>query len=202
MQHSFSRVEMPTGFDQFIATPHEDFRRAPALRRALAVHFNLKTVGCIHNNRVAVKALDYLVKPVSEARFAATIRRLLKRLRSTTPATGDERIIVATARGAVVLNVTDIDWIEAAGNYAQLRTGARSYILRESLQVLEERLHQHGFIRAHRSALARLDGVRELERDREGMLVAVLHCGARITISRRRSAAFASALREKHLPGK
>src|SRR5215470_747448 len=141
------------------------------------------------------EALDYLVKPVSEARFAATMKRLMKRLRSSATATRDENIVVTTSRGASVLNVGEIDWIEAAGNYAQLWVGQRSYFLRESLQLLEGRVGRHGFIRAHRRALVRLDGVRELTRDRSGALVAALGCGARIPISRRRSAAFAAAVR-------
>jgi two-component system, LytTR family, response regulator len=141
------------------------------------------------------EAIDYLVKPVSEARFAATMNRLIKRLRSAATATRDENIVVTTARGATVLNVAEIDWIEAAGNYAQLWVGSRSYFLRESLQLLEERVRKHGFIRAHRRALVRLDGVRELTRDRSGALVAALGCGARVPVSRRRSAAFAAAVR-------
>jgi two-component system, LytTR family, response regulator len=141
------------------------------------------------------EALDYLVKPVSEARFAATMKRLMKRLRSAARATRDENIVVTTSRGATALNVAEIDWIEAAGNYAQLWVGSRGYFLRESLQLLEERLSKHGFIRASRRALVRLDGVRELNRDSAGALVASLGCGANIPISRRRSAAFAAALR-------
>ena len=141
------------------------------------------------------EALDYLVKPVSEARFATTMKRLMKRLRSAARATRDENIVVTTSRGATVLNVGEIDWIEAAGNYAQLWIGTRSYFLRESLQLLEERLSKHGFIRAHRRALVRLDGVRELARDSAGALIAALDCGARIPVSRRRSAAFAAAVR-------
>ncbi|HEY9436613.1 MAG TPA: response regulator [Blastocatellia bacterium] len=141
------------------------------------------------------EALDYLVKPVSEARFAATMKRLMKRLRSAATATRDENIVVTTARGAMVLNVAEVDWIEAAGNYAQLWVGSRRYFLRESLQLLEERVRKHGFIRAHRRALVRIDGVRELTRDRSGALVAALGCGARVPVSRRRSAAFAAAVR-------
>lgn len=142
------------------------------------------------------EALDYLVKPVSEARFAATIKRLLKRLRATTRPPRDEHIVVTTARGATALNVSEIDWIEAAGNYAQLWAGARSYFHREPLQLLEERLRNHGFLRAHRRALVRLDAVRELTRDRAGVLTAVLRSGARVPISRRRSAAFMAAMRQ------
>jgi two-component system LytT family response regulator len=141
------------------------------------------------------EALDYLVKPVSEARFAATIKRLTKRLRSTAPSSRDESVVVTTSRGATVLHVSEIDWIEAAGNYVQLWTGPRNYFLRESLQLLEERVRRHGFIRAHRRALVRLDGVRELTRTRTGAMFAVLSRGVRIPISRRRSAAFAAAVR-------
>jgi two-component system, LytTR family, response regulator len=141
------------------------------------------------------EALDYLVKPVSEARFAATMKRLTKRLSSTARTTRDEIIVVATSRGAKALNVGEIDWIEASGNYAQLWVGQRSYFLRESLQLLEERMRKHGFIRAHRRALVRLDGVRELTRDRAGAMIAALNCGARVPVSRRRGAAFAASLR-------
>jgi len=141
------------------------------------------------------EALDYLVKPVTEARFAATMKRLVKRLRSTTASVADERIVVTTSRGATVLHVSEIDWIEAAGNYVQLWIGSRNYFLRESLQVLEERVRKHGFIRAHRRALVRVDGVRELTRTRAGALIAVLASGVRIPISRRRGAAFAAAVR-------
>jgi two-component system LytT family response regulator len=141
------------------------------------------------------EAIDYLVKPVSESRFAATMKRLMKRLRSSATATRDENIVVTTARGATVLNLGEIDWIEAAGNYSQLWVGSRGYFLRESLHSLEERVRNYGFIRAHRRALVRLDGVRELTRDGAGALVAALDCGARIPVSRRRGAAFVAAVR-------
>lgn len=140
------------------------------------------------------EALDYLVKPVSEARFGATIRRLKKRLVTSVR---DERIVVPTSRGATVIHASEIDWIEAAGNYVQVWVGKRSYFHRESLQTLEERVAKNGFIRAHRRALVRLDGIRELRRTDEGALLAVMSCGARIPISRRRSAMFSAALRNK-----
>jgi two-component system LytT family response regulator len=142
------------------------------------------------------EALDYLIKPVSEARFAATIKRLLKRLRATARPPRDESIVVTTVRGATVITVSEIDWIEAAGNYAQLWVGTRSYFHREPLHLLEERLSKYGFLRAHRHALVRLDGIRELTRDSTGTLVALLGCGARISVSRRRTAGFAAAVRQ------
>ena len=141
------------------------------------------------------EALDYLVKPVSEIRFAATIKRLRKRLVSPELSVPDQRIVVPTSRGATVIHASEIDWIEAAGNYVQVWIGKRSYFHRESLQTLEERVAKNGFIRAHRRALVRLDGIRELRRTPAGALVAVLSCGAKIQISRRRSATFSAAVR-------
>jgi two-component system LytT family response regulator len=183
----FLDIQMP-GIDGF-----EVIRRRTAERMPVVVFLTAFDQFAIR--AFEAEALDYLVKPVSEARFAATMKRLMKRLRSTAPSTRDESIVVTTSRGAIVLHVSEIDWIEAAGNYVQLWIGSRNYFLRESLQLLEERVCKHGFIRAHRRALVRLDGVRELRRTRAGALVAVLGCGVRIPISRRRSTAFAAAVR-------
>jgi len=184
----FLDIQMP-GIDGFEVIRRRTAERMPAV--VFLTAFDQFAIRAFE-----AEALDYLVKPVSEARFAATMKRLIKRLRSTAHPTRDETIVVTTPRGAAVLNVGEIDWIEAAGNYAQLWIGPHSYFLRESLQLLEERVRKHGFIRAHRRALVRLDGVRELTRTRAGALVAVLGCGVRIPISRRRRAAFAAAVRQ------
>ncbi len=138
------------------------------------------------------EALDYLLKPVSEERFAATIERLTRRLRSTATS-----IAVPTTRGLTVLSLAEIDWIEAADNYARLWVGERSYLLRRSLAELEQRAAAHGFARAHRQALIRVSGVRALEEGASGELVAVLASGATIRVSRRRRAAFAAALKRR-----
>lgn len=143
------------------------------------------------------QALDYLVKPVSQARFAATMKRLTRQLRRApaSAASPEPTIVVATSRGATVLSLREIDWIEAADNYARLWVGRKSYLLREPLRLLEPRVRVHGFVRAHRRALIRLGGVRELTATETGAAVAVLASGVRVTISRRRRAAFAAAVR-------
>jgi two-component system LytT family response regulator len=139
------------------------------------------------------EALDYLVKPVSEARFAATMRRLVKHLRG---GGAEPSIVVSTSRGALVLNLREIDWIEAADYYARLWVGGRSYLLRQSLDQLEARVGMHGFVRAHRKALVRVAGVRALQTTGDGELQAVLSSGARIPVSRRRRAAVSAAVRQ------
>ena len=181
----FLDIQMP-GIDGFEVIKRRTVERMPAVVFLTAFdQFAIKAF--------ETEALDYLVKPVSETRFAATINRLLKRLQSNSAR--EETIVVTTSRGATVLHLNEIDWIEAAGNYSQLWVGTRSYFLRESLQLLEQRVQKNGFIRAHRRALVRLDGVRELTRTRAGASIAVLTSGVRVPISRRRSASFTAALR-------
>ena len=139
------------------------------------------------------QALDYLLKPATEARFAATIARLKRQL-GTQPPRRDAVIVVATSRGTVVVPVHDIDWIEAENNYSRLWTGSRSYLLREPMRTLEQRVGR-AFVRAHRRALVRLDAVQALTTGADGELVAELRSGAKVAVSRRRRAAFASAMR-------
>ena len=183
----FLDIQMP-GIDGFEVIKRRTVARMPAVVFLTAFdQFAIKAF--------ETEALDYLVKPVSETRFATTINRLLKRLQSKSEPAREETIVVTTSRGATVLHLNEIDWIEAAGNYSQLWVGARSYFLRESLQLLERRVEKSGFIRAHRRALVRLDGVRELARTRAGASIAVLASGVRVPISRRRSASFSAALR-------
>ena len=183
----FLDIQMP-GIDGFEVIKRRTIERMPAVVFLTAFdQFAIKAF--------ETEALDYLVKPVSEARFAATINRLLKRLQAGSGETRNETIVVTTSRGATVLHLNEIDWIEAAGNYAQLWVGTRRYFLRESLQLLEKRVQKSGFVRAHRRALVRIDGVRELTRTRAGTSVAVLESGMKVPVSRRRSASFSAALR-------
>jgi two-component system LytT family response regulator len=98
----------------------------------------------------------------------------------------------------LVVPLRDIDWIEAADNYARIWTGGRSYLLRESLGTLEERIGASGFVRAHRCALVRIEVVQRLTTEESGETVAMLTSGARIPVARRRRAAFVAAIRARN----
>ena len=141
------------------------------------------------------QALDYLVKPVTEARFATTMKRLTRQLESGHGRERGQALVVNTARGTLVIPLNEVEWIEAADNYARIWTNGRGYLLRESLGTLEERIGANGFIRAHRRALVRLDAVQRLVTTDDGDSIAILTTQTRIPVSRRRRAAFTAAVR-------
>jgi two-component system LytT family response regulator len=161
------------------------------------------------------QAVDYLVKPIEEARFAAALARTRERMRSMaavelterlssllsdderarlTRGLGVTRLLVPTAGGDLVLDVGEIDWIEADDYYAAIHTRGRRHLMRQSLAVLEQRLDAARFVRAHRGAIVNIDRVREL-RAESGDTVLVLRDGTRVPVSRRRREQVARRLR-------
>jgi two-component system LytT family response regulator len=129
------------------------------------------------------QALDYLVKPLSESRFKTTMQRVLERLRARL----GERVAVPTDTGELLLDANEIDWIEARDDYSEIHAGAERYRIRASLAALVRRLDPARFTRIHRSAVVRLDHVRELRTSgRDGATVVRLRDGTELPVSRRR----------------
>jgi two-component system, LytTR family, response regulator len=159
-------------------------------------------------------AVDYLVKPIAEARFAATLDRVRERIRLAEAGelagrlaallaaeagrrgrTAEWRIAVPTATGRLLLDPAEIDWIEARDYYAGIHAAGHRHLVRESLASLEERLDPAQFLRVHRSAVVRLDRVRELRATEGGESVAILVDGTEVPVSRRRRERLAALLR-------
>jgi len=77
---------------------------------------------------------------------------------------------------------SDIDWIEAAGNYVSLHVGDKSYLLRETMHGIEAQLDPDVFVRVHRSAIVQLGRIREIQSSPAGKYQAVLKSGIRIPL--------------------
>jgi two-component system LytT family response regulator len=138
------------------------------------------------------QALDYLVKPLAEARFRAMIARVRERIRA---GRAGARIAVPTESGELLLDAGEIDWIGAQDDHAEIHVGSRRYRVRLSLTALEGRLDDTRFARVHRSAIVRLAHVRELRSDPASRTTTVvLHDGTSLPVGRRRLARVRSLL--------
>jgi two-component system LytT family response regulator len=151
-----------------------------------------------------IHALDYLLKPVNEERFNASLARaraaiagardgsMLRRFWQMTTelraasgqSSGTDRIPVKTHGRVMIVNVPEIDWVEADGDYVSVHVGAKSWLLRETIAAAEARLALSGFVRIHRSTLVNICRVRELLPLSKGEFTVVLRDGTELKLSR------------------
>jgi len=152
-----------------------------------------------------VHALDYLVKPFSDARFefmlararrrlvemhaprlAAELRALLDvRRRAPKGPALLERFLVKLGNRTSVIAAAEVDWIEAQDYYVTLHVGGAGHLHRQPIRSLEEELDPVAFVRIDRSAIVNLARVRELRR-RDGRWTVLLADGTELPVSRRR----------------
>ena len=197
----FLDVQMPgaDGFDvvRAISTTQPNSRSAAAQPRFVFVtahdQFAVRAF--------EVHAFDYLLKPVAEDRFRATLRRAQeqdrnngdlseKRLRGLIDQVlrdrgFSERLLIREESRAYFVNVRDISWIESDGNYLILHCGAKSHTMRATLDSVEGALDPKLFARINRSSLVRLDAIREMLPWFHGEYKVVLHDKTELRWSRR-----------------
>ena len=130
-------------------------------------------------------ALDYLLKPFDDARFQRALNRAKERLAHTRPPGPTQRLVIRNRGQVLFVNVTDIDWIEAAGYYACLHVAGETHILRRTLSELERDLGEDHFVRIHRSIIVNLERVHGLEARETGEHEVVLKSKVRVKLSRR-----------------
>ena len=133
-----------------------------------------------------VHALDYILKPIDDQRFAQAIRRarlqheLGGRLREPERPT---RLAIRDGDSTVFLPIDDIDWVEAADYYVEIHAGERSFLMRETMQRLQAQLDER-FVRIHRSRLVNRDRIRSLRTESRGEMVVVTTSGVSLKVAR------------------
>lgn len=149
-----------------------------------------------------VHAAEYLLKPFGRERLTKALDRARALLRRETSAKADPQplagLLAETARRAwaggriavksegriLLLKVDELDWIEAADNYAVLHVGKDSHVLRETMNSLEARLDPERFLRLNRSTIVNLEQIRDFEPLFHGEYSVRLRNGAKVTCSR------------------
>ncbi len=121
-----------------------------------------------------VHAVDYLLKPYTKERFNKAVKRLPASLESNTAplaesllmnrATYPERILVQHNKKLIALELNQIYWIEAYGDYSKLHTEQETYLSNYGLSTLDEKLDPKHFIRVHRSSMINLNRVKEIHK--------------------------------------
>jgi len=150
-------------------------------------------------------ALDYLLKPFDQERLHHAVERARSELRKsreselthrilsllsqvrpvTIPASQYRNRLVIKVNGRVVfLDMDSIDWVEAAANYVRLNAGKESYLVRDKISSLCERLDATHFVRIHRSVIVNVRKIKELIPTNSGEYVVVLKNGKELSCSR------------------
>jgi two-component system LytT family response regulator len=159
-----------------------------------------------------VHALDYLLKPLNDARLAQAVERIgamlgQRQREAYGAAVRDyveagagravaqlERINVRSVGRIEQIRVEDVLWVESAGNYVELHLAGRTVLHRITLNRLEALLAPGEFLRVHRSAIVRRSQIARLETVGDGSYRLTLRCGATVAVSERYLAALKSAM--------
>jgi two-component system LytT family response regulator len=150
-------------------------------------------------------AMDYLLKPFERERLHQSIERARAELlkshnrdltnrildllaNNEEPKTNskqiEDRMVIRAGGKVVFLDLAEVDWIEAAANYVKLNVGKESYLLREGIGRVSERLDPGRFVRIHRSVIVNVSKIKELQPCDSGEYIAVLKNGKELSCSR------------------
>jgi len=145
-----------------------------------------------------VHAVDYLLKPFTAERFRTALARARERIARRGADTPLHRLADALRRHrawltrvtvragprTMVVDLSSVDWMEAADNYVRLHVKEREYLLRETLSGLEGQLDPERFVRIHRSAIVPVDRIGSIRPQTHGDAEIELRNGTRLTVTR------------------
>lgn len=138
-------------------------------------------------------AVDYVLKPVEMERLEKALAKIEQAIAARRPAPGTaqvKRVQVERNGQRTFIPVADIIYFEAKADYAIAHTASGSYLVNESISLLEARFERDGFLRVHRSFVVNLDDIHDIEVKRTSGLIQLTLEGtdAVVPVSRRRAA--------------
>lgn len=142
-----------------------------------------------------VNALDYLVKPLREERFAKTIEKVKLELKKQEeeqkiPLASHQKIFIKDGEKVYFVALSEVSLIESMDNYARLYFGHEKPMIKRSLNQLEKRLDPKIFFRANRSQIINTEYIKEIQPYFNNKLRLVLTTGEIVDLSSRQSVTF------------
>jgi two-component system LytT family response regulator len=93
-------------------------------------------------------------------------------------------LFVKTNNRLILIDVNNVSWMEAQGNYVRIHHEQGSYLLRETISALAEKLSPRKFLRIHRSVIVQIDRIKEIQRWIHGSYIVTLRNGTQLTMTR------------------
>jgi len=144
-----------------------------------------------------MSAVDYLLKPFSQQRFAQAIDKITNRLRHQTPQPIGElvnashqngepltRVVAKSGNKMVVIPIDDILYVEAQEDFVLIYTPTGRYAKSQTMAFYEQQLPASQFVRIHRSHLVNIDHIQRLEAYDKESYVAMVSNQQKLRVSR------------------
>jgi two-component system, LytTR family, response regulator len=159
-----------------------------------------------------LNAVDYLLKPFDEERLQGSIRRARERIAGRDAYSlasrleallrprqqkWTERLAAKNGERIDVIPVESVDWIGSAGNFVELHSGAKTYLVRETISNLADRLDPGRFVRVHRCYIVNLARLVAVHRMFGGTYEIELRNGARLATGRQYGEAIQSLIHNR-----
>jgi len=141
-------------------------------------------------------AIDYLLKPITKDRFEKAMQKWLQQatnkelpqvsalLENNVYEGYQHRIVVKDNSLIRIIPAQDIFYIEANDDYIKIVTKDGSYLKKSTLSHIEQTLDPQQFVRVHRSYLVPVTQLMRIEPYEKESHIALLHCGAKVTVSK------------------
>ena len=165
------------------------------------------------------EALDYILKPIDDARFERSLNRakrllsqstegklvnqlsraleVLEAKEAATQSNKHAKVALKTSTRVIFVEASEIDWIEAADYCLRVHIGTTAHLIRESMQSMQQRLDSSEFVRIHRSSIVNVNRIREIQPLFHGDYIVILIDGTKLRVSRSRRNALEERLRRR-----
>lgn len=153
-------------------------------------------------------ALDYLLKPFDQVRFASALdhaklsirngngtpEQIIELLTSLKKPKYLERLLIKQNGRILFINICEVDWIAADDKYLQIRQGGKRHIVRQALHAMKAQLDPMSFVQINRSVLVNIDRIKELHAMFNGEHEVLMADGTTFTLSRSQKSALFDVL--------